>query len=114
MKKKKRLVEEETPKSKKKKEKKERKGKPSKGEFTGHTDLVKSVLLNKNNSLNIGVMTFPDSDNKFVDIRKHYKQGDDFLPTAKGVAIDVKYLPVLIKALKKIQRMHPVEESDDD
>lgn len=98
-----------------KKKKKSAKPSNSKKSFDGKTKTLKSILLNRNNSLNVGIMTFEGNDHKFVDIRKYYQDaGGEFKPTGKGVAFDVKHLPAVIQALKKLARKYPVEVEDGE
>lgn len=47
-----------------------------------------------------------------VDIRAYYLAGAEWLPTQKGVGIDIEQVPLLIEALQKIQTQYKEQDND--
>lgn len=112
-KKKARLLAEDSKKSKKKKDRSEDKAeRPAKREFSGKSNVVKTIMLNKSNALKIGTMSFENSDTLQIDIRKYYTSGGELLP-GKGVMFSSAFLDDVIKALKRLKKKL-AEEQDDE
>ena len=70
------------------------------------------LIIPKSNTTRVHASIEEYKGKQRFDIRTYYLAGNDWLPTQKGVAIDMEQVPLLIEALQKVQALtSQVEES---